>query len=165
MWEATCTVLRPCVHATEASASRARARRLEGERARRHHRFTSVGVWSAGTRCESGLKQEIRRESALRSPTVSRVKAQSRRKPKGVSGEPDVATRLASNGLLARNTPEVAAASEKHNGFGQSERQKKGQSREGQDIRCTNQQWFGDGGHFTRRGTLRRVEASVGTVG
>jgi hypothetical protein len=44
----------------------------------------------------------------------------------GVSGEPDVATRLASNGLLARDTPEVAAASEKHDGFGQSERQKKG---------------------------------------
>jgi hypothetical protein len=100
IWETRCAVFRPCVSATAASAARAAARRLESDEI--------VGTadslrWVCGLE-EPGFGRNSEQDGehlCPRSPAGRRVKARSRGKPKGATGEPDVATRPASNGLLA----------------------------------------------------------------
>lgn len=76
-------------------------KKVGGRRDRRYRGFTSVGVRSGEARFRSGLEQDGGHFGARYRRRERRVKARSRGKPKGATGEPDVATRPASNGLLA----------------------------------------------------------------
>jgi hypothetical protein len=86
------------------------------------------------------------------------VKAQSWREAQGSIGRTSRGNAAGEQRTSGGETPEVGATSGECVGFGRCYRTEEGQPREGPDIRCTGQQWRGDGVHLVRRGTLRRVQ-------
>jgi hypothetical protein len=143
---------------TAVSAARAAARRLEDD---------EFGGAADSLRWVGGLERpgfgrdsnRLRRISVRIIAGGATSESSKSRKAQGSSERTGRGNAAGEQRTLGGDTPEVAASFGERDDFGRTAGRKESQSREGQGIRCTTQQWGGDGVHFVRRGRLRRVGA------